>query len=130
MPRRSALIPALFACAACPSPLEPPQAVISAGSSAELDAESSCEGDAELSSKVGVAAELHGACSRDPNGLTLTYHWQVVDQPNGSKIELPDAARISPTIVPDLAGRYVLSLIVSDGQLTSEPAFVTLRAQE
>lgn len=121
---------ALSALCACPSPLKPPVALISAGSSAEIQDEADCEDAAAptLTIQVGVAARLHAACSHDPNGLPLSHQWTIVDQPNGSVIELPNAAVISPTVIPDLEGRYRLSLIVSNGKLTSEPAFVTVLA--
>ena len=112
---------------ACPSPLEPPIAIIRSGSSAEI-AEGDCDDSATtaLTTELGVAASLHGACSHDPNGLRLRYRWSIVDQPNGSSIALPNAAVISPTVVPDLEGRYQLSLVVSNGTLSSEPSFVTV----
>jgi hypothetical protein len=121
---------ALSALSACPSPLEPPVALISAGSSTEIGEEADCDGAAAptLTTQVGIAARLHGACSHDPNGLPLRHHWAIVDQPNGSAIALPNADVISPTVIPDLEGRYRLSLIVSNGKLTSEPAFVTVLA--
>lgn len=121
----------LAALCACPSPLEPPRAVIRAGSSLDIENEDDCAGAAaaHIESSVGSAAALHAACSRDPSGLTLSYHWQIVDQPNGSMIELPNAAVISPTMIPDLPGRYELSLIVSNGTLTSEAASITIDAE-
>jgi hypothetical protein len=116
---------------ACPGALEPPRAVIRAGSSAEIEREADCRGDAptRVATQVGVAAALHAACSQDPNGLGLSYHWQVVDQPNGSAIELPNDAVISPTVIPDLAGRYRLALVVSNGTLTSPATYVTVEAE-
>jgi hypothetical protein len=116
---------------ACPSALEPPRAVIRAGSSLDIEDDDDCEGDAttRIETAVGSAAALHAACSRDPSGLTLSYHWQIVDQPNGSAIELPNDAVISPTVIPDLPGRYALSLIVSNGTLTSAATTVAIDAE-
>lgn len=113
---------------ACPAGLEPPEALIRAGNS--HDDKSACE---ETTSTVrvplGEVAAIHGACSRDPNGLDLTYRWQLVDQPSGSLLAVPNETVISPTVVPDVAGRYRLALIVSNGTLTSPRTYVTLDAQ-
>lgn len=109
----------------CPDALEPPTALIRAG-----DARDSCGAAARtVEAQVGVPVALHAACSEDPNGLDLTYHWALLDQPSGSVLEIPNATVISPTVVPDVPGRYQLTLIVSNGTLTSKRALVTLQAE-
>jgi hypothetical protein len=119
------------ASATCHASFEPRVRPFSADPSLDIEDEDDCEGDAttRVETAVGSAAALHAACSRDPSGLTLSYHWQIVDQPNGSAIELPNDAVISPTVIPDLPGRYALSLIVSNGTLTSAATTVAIDAE-
>ena len=62
---------------------------------------------------------LDGTASRDPNNTTITYSWRIVEQPPGSHPTLTNATSATPTFTADVAGRYVLALICSDGSLTS-----------
>jgi len=114
----------------CPAGLEPPEALIRGGDSQSAERDAVCDEKlGTLTVRVAEAAALHGGCSQDPNGLDLSYQWDLVDQPNGSLLEIPNETVISPTVVPDLPGRYRLSLVVSNGTLTSRRSYVTLDAQ-
>lgn len=114
----------------CPAGLEPPEARIRGGSSQTAERDRVCDEElGTLTVRVAEPAALHGACSHDPNGLDLSYEWAVVDQPNGSLLEIPNETVISPSVVPDVPGHYRLSLIVSNGTLTSKRAYVTLDAE-
>jgi len=62
---------------------------------------------------------LDGSASRDPNNTTVTYSWRIVEQPPGSHPTLTNATSAKPTFTADVAGRYVLALICSDGTLMS-----------
>jgi hypothetical protein len=62
---------------------------------------------------------LDGSASRDPNNTTVTYSWRIVEQPPGSHPTLTNATSAKPTFTADMAGRYVLALVCSDGTLTS-----------
>jgi hypothetical protein len=120
----------LLPLAGCPDGLAPPLAEIREGDSQEAERTGGCDNaPAGIEVQVGEAARVHGACSHDPNGLDLSYQWALVDQPSGSKLEIPNLTVISPTVVPDLPGRYRLSLLVSNGTLTSPRAYVDIDAQ-
>jgi hypothetical protein len=66
-------------------------------------------------------ASLDGSGSSDPNGDPLTYKWSFVYKPANSAAELSAPSTVNPTFLPDLAGTYVVSLIVNDGQVDSDP---------
>lgn len=130
MSSRMYLLPMLLL-VGCPSALSPPEAVIATGSSSEAEhRDELCEDPPRLLDvQVGQPAPIHAGCSRDGNALGLRHKWRIVDQPNGSKIEIVNDETISPTIVPDMAGRYRVGLVVSNGTLNSEQASITLEAQ-
>jgi hypothetical protein len=71
---------------------------------------------------------LDGTASSDANGDPLTYQWSLVSRPDGSSAELSDSTTERPSFVADLAGQYVVSLVVSDGLLASDPSNVTMTA--
>ena len=56
----------------------------------------------------------------------LTFAWQFTQTPVGSGAALNDATAEDPTFTPDLAGTYVLQLIVSDLSVPSAPSTVTI----
>ena len=78
---------------------------------------------------VGANVQLSGAGSTDPNGLPLTYFWQLVTLPAGSTAVLNQATAVNPTFNVDRAGTYVAQLIVNDGTLSSQPATVTITTE-
>jgi chitinase len=71
---------------------------------------------------------LDGSGSFDPNGDVITYAWTLSSKPEGSTATLTGATTVSPTFTADLDGSYVVSLVVSDGTLTSAPDTVTVLA--
>ena len=73
----------------------------------------------DSSAAPGRPITLDGTASRDPNNTTVTYSWRIVEQPPGSHPTLTNATSAKPTFTADVAGRYVLALICSDGTLTS-----------
>lgn len=77
---------------------------------------------------LGVAATVNGAGSIDPDGDALTFEWTLTTRPEGSAATLPGGTSSSRAFTPDVAGDYVLTLVVTDGVLTSAPDTVKLTA--
>src|SRR5207302_11034782 len=77
---------------------------------------------------VGATVTLNGSASTDPQNLPLTYSWSFTSKPNGSTATLSGATTVSPMFIADLAGTYVVQLIVNNGVLNSDPATVTITA--
>ncbi|MDX8377015.1 MAG: CARDB domain-containing protein, partial [Mariprofundales bacterium] len=75
---------------------------------------------------VGGLAAIDGYASTDADGDALTYQWSVVSAPVGSVANFADAYAMSPAIIPDIAGDYVLSLRVHDGTVWSAAALLDL----
>jgi hypothetical protein len=74
----------------------------------------------------GAAAGLDGAGSSDPENGPLSYQWTQV---GGPAVTLLDATTATPSFVaPAVAATTPLSfqLVVSDGELESEPALTTV----
>lgn len=61
--------------------------------------------------------ELRGLNSTDPNGTVASYEWTVVSRPANSLARLePDNTSAEPTFFLDLAGTYVIELVVFDNE--------------
>ncbi len=76
---------------------------------------------------INEAVVLEGSGS-DQNGDELTYNWQLVSFPDGSEAIITDPTDTEASIVPDVAGEYVISLTVNDGTVDSDPSLVTVVA--
>ena len=79
---------------------------------------------------VSTLVTLNGAASSDANFDPLTYKWALVSKPANSVAALTPAtlASATPTFTADLAGVYVVTLIVNDGKVDSTPSAVTVTA--
>ena len=75
---------------------------------------------------VGSTVILQGGGSHDVDGDPLTYVWTLLSQPRGSTAFIANFRSVSPTFVADLAGAYVVQLVVNDGHVDSLPATVTI----
>ena len=60
------------------------------------------------------------------DGDSLTFRWTFVSVPAGSGAQLSDAASVKPIFTADVAGTYVVQLIVNDGKVDSEPKTVMI----
>jgi len=73
---------------------------------------------------------VSGSASVDPNAQPqpLSYQWTLPTKPIGSAATLTGATSVSAQFVPDVAGDYVLSLVVSNSHGTSQPVTTTVHA--
>ncbi|MCI0438824.1 MAG: carboxypeptidase regulatory-like domain-containing protein [Chloroflexi bacterium] len=63
---------------------------------------------------VGDIASLNGSASFDPDGDDITPAWTIILRPAGSVATLSDADTFNPFFTPDVAGDYVVQLVVTD----------------
>ena len=80
---------------------------------------------------AGSVVTLDGSYSSDANRDYLTYKWVLLVKPAGSQAVLSSATDARPTFTADVVGTYAITLVVSDGRLTSPvdtPATVTVIA--
>ena len=78
----------------------------------------------------GDTVTLDGSTSRDADGDPLSYAWRFVSRPAGSGATLTDTDTARPDFQPDVAGDYVVELIVNDGEADSTPDNVAVSVAE
>ncbi len=77
---------------------------------------------------TGLEVRLDGSGSGDANTDMLTYAWTIQSAPAGSSTILSDATGVNPTFTADLAGPYLISLVVNDGKVDSAADTVKVTA--
>ena len=70
---------------------------------------------------VGDLITIDGTGSRDANNDALSYRWNMTSRPDGSNAQLIGSSGPAPTFVLDVAGDYIIQLIVNDGTEDSLP---------
>jgi len=73
----------------------------------------------DIQSTTGAVVALDGSKSADPDGDKLSFNWSIVSKPEESALSLVSLTNSKPLIQPDVAGEYVIQLLVSDGTNTS-----------
>ncbi len=81
-----------------------------------------------LSVNVGTVVNLDGSASSDQEGNPLTFQWTFISKPAASQASLTGATTATPSFTADVAGNYVVGLIVNDGQLDSAQDQVLIEA--
>ena len=84
---------------------------------------------AAQSVESGSLVALDGSASSDADGDPLTFTWAILSQPAGGTAVLSDAHSVNPTFVANVAGFYVVQLIVNDGKVDSPPMTVVITAE-
>jgi hypothetical protein len=77
---------------------------------------------------AGAVVTLDGSASSGSTGGALSYSWTITSKPVGSAVALTASNVAKPGFTVDIAGSYVVSLVVSNGQSASASASVTITA--
>lgn len=77
---------------------------------------------------VGDTVFLNGSGSSDANFDPLSFSWSLVSKPVNGTAELANPTTVTPSFVADLSGTYIVSLVVNDGLVNSDPSNVTIMA--
>ncbi|NJM24272.1 MAG: T9SS type A sorting domain-containing protein [Bacteroidia bacterium] len=75
----------------------------------------------DLHASAGAVLHFSGENSYNPAGTELTYQWTLTDKPVGSAAALGSTDTQAIVFTPDLFGEYLLTLVVSNSTLSSEP---------
>ena len=75
---------------------------------------------------VTQTVTLDGSKSSDVDGDPLTFFWSFASRPAGSTATLSDPTAVKPAFTVDVAGTYVVQLMVNDGLADSAPDTVSI----
>ena len=84
----------------------------------------------DLSGLVNHPIKLDGSGSSDEDGDLLTYQWAIVESPDNAGAGLSDESSVQPTFTANLPGLYIVELVVNDGELNSQPDYVSITISE
>ncbi|GJL69143.1 MAG: hypothetical protein NPIRA06_17780 [Nitrospirales bacterium] len=71
---------------------------------------------------------LNGSGSHDADGDALSFQWSLESRPQESAATLLNPIFAQPTFIPDIPGTYVVTVVVSDGKVSSHPDTVAIVA--
>ncbi|WGO96915.1 choice-of-anchor A family protein [Saccharophagus degradans] len=77
---------------------------------------------------IDNTVQLNAAASYDLENDALSYAWTILTKPEDSSALLTGSSQVDASFVADVAGQYVLQLVVHDGRLASTPSTVTINA--
>ena len=76
---------------------------------------------ADVFASTGETLILDGSASSAVNSNTLAFRWSLISKPEESQSRLINPDTATPSIALDLAGDYLVQLIVNDGLQNSQP---------
>jgi hypothetical protein len=76
----------------------------------------------------GASIILNGSASTSSAGTLRSFRWSFISLPAGSRATLSNSNAVNPTFTTDVAGNYVVSLVVGNGCRESSPDTVTVKA--
>ncbi|WP_426103653.1 PKD domain-containing protein [Massilia sp. TSP1-1-2] len=85
---------------------------------------------ADVSANTGGELILSGSSSADANGDALTYKWSITSKPATSALVLAADTAVKQTLVPDVAGIYVITLRVTDSKGAYSEKKVTILVRD
>jgi len=97
------------------------------------DAGCSDANDGDEVTSTCSSIQLDGTTSWDPDDDALQHYWYFDFQPINSNLasdDILDGGLAVASFTPDVAGTWIVGLIVSDGLFNSEPALLTLSVIE
>ncbi len=72
-----------------------------------------------LYGNVGAAVTIDASGSHDPDGDAISYAWSIASAPQGSAATVEAVSPGVVRLVPDVAGPYVVHVVVSDSAATT-----------
>jgi len=85
---------------------------------------------ADQTAPLGIAINLNGDASYDPESDVIYYLWQILSTPEASNASLNNENIVNPSFVADIAGEYVLELSVHDGNSTNTDQIIIITSTE
>ena len=79
---------------------------------------------------IGDVISVSAVGSHDAESQNLFYTWEITVRPDGSEASLSSRESINPTFSVDVAGHYIVHLIVSDGANLSKLAMIIFEISE